>query len=173
MGPDKYLCSFLPETLRVIVGDGSTPAPWFYRPVIPIIGRNNKAFGSTRQEALKKFKNPFRLLLQLDILNLLWVNALVCAVFYGVLASISTLFTEAYPFLNETKIGLCFLGIGFGMVLGSSTTGKFLDWQYARFKKNSLLEMPRGNPAANAEFPIEKVSFRLAPILVRYYLNSI
>lgn len=105
--------------------------------------------------------------MQLDILNLLGISAIACAVFYAVLATISTLFRESYPFLSETKIGLCFLGIGGGMIIGSSTMGKFLDWDYATLKKATLASQSLSpdrteapNPSGDTEgmFPIEQVS---------------
>lgn len=45
--------------------------------------------------------------------SIIWQNGIIYSVFYGVTATISTLFEEAYPFLSETDIGLCFLAIGF------------------------------------------------------------
>ena len=55
---------------------------------------------------------------------MLLFNATLYAVFYGVTASISTLFSDIYPFLNQTDIGLCFLGIGGGMAIGSVIGGR-------------------------------------------------
>jgi hypothetical protein len=57
----------------------------------------------------KKFQNPLLLLLHVDIALLLFINGIVYSVFYGVTASISTVFHDAYPQLNETELGLCFL----------------------------------------------------------------
>ncbi|KAJ7162206.1 hypothetical protein C8R46DRAFT_1222349 [Mycena filopes] len=43
--------------------------------------------------------------------HLLLINAVVYAVVYGVTASISSLFHDTYPWLSETKLGLCFLTV--------------------------------------------------------------
>ena len=100
-----------------------------------------------------------------DILGLLGVNAIINSSYYVVLATISTLFQEAYPFLNETTIGLCFLASGGGMILGSFTMGKILDWEYQTFKRKTISQVAAGNEKYDSEeqvtrdnmFPLEKV----------------
>ncbi|TFK77325.1 MFS general substrate transporter [Pluteus cervinus] len=167
------LVLFLPETLRLLVGDGSIRPPLIYRPIIPIVGRKvHQQRPDPAEETRKKFQNPLLLLIQIDILNLLCISALACAVFYSVLAPISTLLMETYPFLDETKIGLCFLGIGFGMVIGSSITGRFLDRQYAAIKAQHLKkrrnsgtsETEGGNNDVDLSFPIERARLQWIPI---------
>ena len=81
--------------------------------------------------------------------------------YYAVTATISTLFIQTYPSLNETTIGLCYLAIGGGMIVGSSITGRVLDMEYQRFKARAQARI-QGDPAAvnlNQEegFPLEKV----------------
>ena len=83
------------------------------------------------------FRNPFRLFLQPDILLLLAVNAIATAVFYGINTSTSTLFSVAYPFLNETTIGLCYLATGGGMIMSTSIMGRVLDWEYQTLRKRA------------------------------------
>ena len=91
-----------------------------------------------------------------DILVLLMLNAIVCAIYYGFIASLSTLFTTAYPFLNSTTIGLCFLGGGGGMSIGSWGNGRYLDWEYRRVsKKVEMLEKSGLDDLVN--FPFEQV----------------
>ncbi|KAJ6526926.1 MFS general substrate transporter [Mycena vulgaris] len=160
------LILFLPETLRSMVGNGSIPAPPLSRPVILVIGRG-KPPGAGTPLPRKPFQNPLRLLLNADILILLGFNGLVCAVFYGVNASVSTLLHAAYPALSETQLGLCFLAIGSGMLVGSATSGKILDWDYQRVKRSLLAEKPVH--AQDDSFPIEKARMRLMPALLACY----
>ncbi|KAJ7615350.1 MFS general substrate transporter [Roridomyces roridus] len=159
---------FLPETLRAIVGNGTIRAPRIYLPVIPIIGRS--AWKSTSSPAkpttARKFQNPFRILLHLDIALLLLICAVVYAVFYGVTASISTIFHAAYPHLNETELGLCFLSVGSGMVVGSVLTGRVLDWEYRRMKKR------HDGEEDDESFPIEMARLRLMPALILTFCAS-
>jgi predicted MFS family arabinose efflux permease len=86
---------------------------------------------------------------------LLILNAIVCAIYYGFITSLST-FTTAYPFLTSTTIGLCFLGIGGGMTIGSWGNGRYLDWEFRRVSKRAQLFGNKGleDPAS---FPFEQV----------------
>ena len=55
--------------------------------------------------------------------------------FYAVTTTISSLFAEVYPFLNETEIGLCYLGLGAGGALSTITVGRLLDIQFKATRK--------------------------------------
>ncbi|RDB28706.1 Quinidine resistance protein 1 [Hypsizygus marmoreus] len=169
------LVLFLPETLRRLVGDGSVIPSALYRPVIPII----KHRGEPDLDSIPRTRvsyNPFRLLVHTDIIILLGLNAIVCAVYNSFTATTSTLFTSAYPFLSETKIGLCFLAIGGGMAIGSTLNGKFLDWEYRRIREQLKQEVaitsegekstqPQ-NTSSIEDFPIEKARLRALPFFV-------
>ncbi|KNZ75019.1 Quinidine resistance protein 2 [Termitomyces sp. J132] len=167
---------FLPETLRSIVGDGSVLPSLIYRPVIPIIRkRGESCYESVSPK--KGMQNPFRLLMYVDIIMLLVLTALVCAVYYGYIATISTLFVTAYPFLSETEIGLCYLAIGGGMVIGSICNGKLLDWQFRKFSEKvggrypaengpEPVRVPGGKQNVPLHFPIEQARLRFLPILL-------
>ncbi|KAJ7229992.1 MFS general substrate transporter [Mycena pura] len=169
---------FLPETLRAIVGNGSIPPPAIYYPVIPIIGGSSIRPHSDTTSAApkKKFLNPLLLFVHIDLVLLLLINGIVYAVFYGVTASISTVFHDTYPLLNETQLGLCFLTIGIGMVVGSISCGKVLDWDYRRVRRSLLAS---GNWQEEDEksgtygaFPIEKARLRLLPAFLAVYVAT-
>ena len=113
----------------------------------------------------KVYRNPFRLFLQLDILLLLALNAIVFAVFYGINASISSLFSAAYPFLDETKIGLCYLAIGGGMIIATPIMGRVLDWEYQTFRKRAetritAMGLTTADIMKEDFFPLEQVRWR-------------
>ena len=155
--------SLQPETLKSIVEEGRDRIPIIYQPVIPIIGRRASQGPTVAREVTAKvYRNPFRLFLQPDILLLLALNAIVNAVFYGINTSISTLFTAAYPFLNETKIGLCYLAIGGGMIVSTAIMGRVLDWEYQRFRRRAetlitTQESTTVDITKEDFFPLEKV----------------
>lgn len=161
---------FLPETLRALVGNGSVVPSPVHRPVFQIIGhgRRNDASSIMLQPVPQ---NPFRLFLNVDVLILLAINAIICSVYYGVIATMSTLLGSAYPFLNETTIGLCFLAAGGGMILGSSISGRVLDREYRAFKAQEEFQMAtnifgiqvESSNAKDDSFPIEKARLRLLP----------
>lgn len=172
--------SFLPETLRSIVGDGSIQPPRFYRPLLPIIGRGHAGLNTTDRPQKKPFQNPLLLLLRLDVLILLLFNAILYLVWAGVVASISSLFSEIYPFLNETEIGLCFLAMGGGMLIGSWATGIMLDREYQKVKVQ-MERRCRDDPECtmrvedvtkDENFPIEYARFRTMPVYFVIYLGA-
>jgi hypothetical protein len=156
----------LPETLRIIVGDGSIVPSAIYRPIIPIIGRSagsGATSASTVRSQIKPPRNPFQFLVNVDILLLLVLTSIVCAIYYAFIASLSTLFTDAYPFLNSTTIGLCYLGIGGGMAFGGWANGRYLDWEYERVSKRTP-SLEKGSKHHLATFPFEQVRDTEAPI---------
>jgi len=170
------LILFMPETLRSL---SSSTRFIIYSPVIPIIGKKLDAATTapSHSKPLSLSRNPLLLFTHLDILILLAINALICGVFYGVTASTSTLFESAYPFLNETTIGLCFLAMGGGMVIGSSVIGRVLDREFQVIKrqeakatdaKEDMSEKKVGSqdPARHGNFPIEKARLRILPTFV-------
>ncbi|KAK7001277.1 major facilitator superfamily domain-containing protein [Favolaschia claudopus] len=171
---------FLPETLRAIVGNGSIPLPRIYHAVIPIIGRQGRKSSSQASTAApstrKKFQNPLLLLLHADIALLLLINGIVYSVFYGVVASISSVFHEAYPQLSETDLGLCFITLGGGQLVGSWFCGRLLDWDYQRLrlalKEPNVEQVDEASGKVDDSFPIEKARLRLLPTFLAFYVVS-
>jgi hypothetical protein len=155
--------SLQPETLKSVVESERNWIPILYQPVIPIIGRQVSEGPTVAREVTAKVsRNPFRLFLQPDILLLLALSAIISSVFYAINTSISTLFSTAYPFLNETKIGLCYLAIGGGMIVGSSIIGRLLDWEYQTFRKRAetritTLGLATTDITKENFFPLEQV----------------
>ncbi|KAJ7062025.1 MFS general substrate transporter [Mycena amicta] len=175
------LIFLLPETLRSTVGNGSIMPNPISRAVIPLLGRRYRRSRSSPQTASlprKPFQNPLLLLLNVDILLLLFFNGIICAVFYGVNASVSTIFHDTYPSLSQTQLGLCYLAVGGGMLVGSATCGKLLDWDYQRVKRGILAAAAAStegdenstSDVEGASFPIEKARMRLMPALVALYV---
>lgn len=165
-----------PETLKSVAEKGRDQIPILYRPVIPIIGRHRQVSQGppvAREATVKVSRNPFGLFLYPDILLLLALNAVINAVFYGINTSISTLFSAAYPFLNETKIGLCYLAIGGGLAAGSLIMGHVLDREY---KRTELLIRPALGSTTDIVkehgFPLEQARLRLLPFFVFLLVSS-
>ncbi|KAH7930389.1 MFS general substrate transporter [Leucogyrophana mollusca] len=168
---------FLPETLRRLVGDGSVIPSAIYRPLIPLVGHGRKDPSAPKPPG-RPLRNPLRLFLEPDVVSLLIFTAIFCAVFYAITTTISTLFIVAYPFLNETDIGLCFLAIGGGMFLGSIFTGKLLDRDY-RHMKELMIKQAEADPERKLKaedvlkeehFPIERVRLRWTPVYLGIFI---
>ena len=167
---------FQPETLLSIVESNKyNKYSYIYHPVIHIFGSKTPSKNVTPPK--KTPKNPFRLFLNLDVDILLGVSAVATAVYNAVIATISSLFVTAYPFLNQTTVGLCFLSIGAGMALGSVINGKILDFEYQRFKRKAAATRS-GEKAMEVDvrqeedFPLEKVYSTHSRLLPYLYLTS-
>ena len=152
----------LAETLSSVTDSGRDKILILHQPVIPVIGRLSYPTNQPQPNPTIIPRNPFRLFLNLDVNLLLCISAIACALFYGVIATMSTLLEATYPFLNETTIGFCFLSIGGGMIFGSSISGRILDLEYQRFKRLAQFDLEGSANAANLvrdeSFPLEKVS---------------
>ncbi|KIJ66313.1 hypothetical protein HYDPIDRAFT_109309 [Hydnomerulius pinastri MD-312] len=168
---------FLPETLRRLVGDGSVIPSKFYRPLVPVVGRGRQSTGA-EMPAPPPFSNPLRILTYLDVMNLLVFNGIICSVFYAVTTTISTLFQSTYSFLNETDIGLCFLAIGGGTIIGGLVTGRLLDRDYKKMKEKIAREASANTESSvrpedvtkdDENFPIEKARLRMVPFNLILY----
>jgi len=172
-----FMFMFLPETLRQLVGDGSVIPSRFYRPLIPLVGKGRTSYDAVKPPR-RPLNNPLRLLLHLDVLNLLVFNGIFYAVFYAVLTTISTLFSSKYPFLNETDIGLCFLAVGGGLMIGSVLSGRILDADYQRIKKkvakkaqeDSEKHIQPEDVTKDESFPIERARLRTVPIFTTVFI---
>ncbi|KAI6153928.1 major facilitator superfamily domain-containing protein [Pisolithus tinctorius] len=165
------LLVFFPETLRQLVGDGSVLPSRFYRPLVPLVGHGRRGMTTERPPRVP-FVNPLRILTYPDVLALLLFNAVQYAVFYAIIATISTIFQSTYSFLNETETGLCFLASGLGTIIGGYVIGKILDRDYRLLKEKLAREhrittdTPGSREAIVYEenFPIEKARLKTIPI---------
>ncbi|KAJ3785176.1 major facilitator superfamily domain-containing protein [Lentinula aff. detonsa] len=148
------ILTFLPETLRSIVGNGSIRVhhkrkitSFIYQPLIRVIGRgslqiptspqnpdpNSPQIPNPPQKPPLQILNPFQILLLNPSITLILIfNSTINATYYALTTTLSTLFFSAYPFLTSSQVGLCFLSIGGGMFLGSLVGGRVLDWEYGR-----------------------------------------
>ncbi|CAO3636467.1 unnamed protein product [Mucor hiemalis] len=148
---------FVPETLRSLVGNGSgyanpTPTQWLARRrgkldedhIAAVKARNGP-------RGKMNFLAPFIYLTEPDVFLVLWFNGVVYTVFYCFMTSTTKQFSINYPYLSELEIGLCFLCMGFGTILGSFIKGRWLDYDYRvvskKLKEQGLSEDPD-------EFPI-------------------
>ncbi|KDQ50724.1 hypothetical protein JAAARDRAFT_74054 [Jaapia argillacea MUCL 33604] len=165
-----FIFILFPETLRVLVGDGSIPPPKLYRPVV-VLTRRNQTPSLDDRPPPKRLQNPLRLLTYPEILIPLLFVGVVVAVAYGFMATLPTLFKQSYPHLTETELGLCYLPIGSGMLLGGVVSGKLLDKDYQRVKRR-LIEKAEADPEKkisvgdiekSGNFPIEFARLRLLP----------
>jgi MFS family permease len=166
-----------------LVGNGSYAPSAIYRPWAPITYRHrlrSAESAAVDKPPKKAFVNPLRLLTYPDIFLILFYNGIVLAVFYGVTATTSVLFQKSYPFLSETDIGLCYLAIGGGMVIGSLLSGRLLDRDYQIIKNEMIRKVEAdGEKGMRLEdvtkeenFPIERARLRTTPIYLAVLVTT-
>ena len=112
-----------------------------------------------------------------EVVVLLIFNGTLYAVMYGVTASLSVIFEKVYPYLNQTEIGLCFIPMGVGMLVGSLFSGRAMN-SYYRKTRDDLIRQTRTDSEKHIDpeaiekdpsFPIEKARLQILPWVVFVY----
>ena len=152
---------FLPETLRSLVGNGSIPAKGLATSPITYIQRHRAVKAgaadiSSPAQALKKkvpvnILGPLQMIWGMEVTYIIFFLAIAYTAWQVIVTVISTLFKTTYG-LTDLQIGLTFISNGFGCVIGTLTTGKFLDFDYRRLKSNYT--------GAPSDFPLENIRLR-------------
>jgi len=129
----------------------------------------------------KPFTNPLLMFAYPDIFILLIFNGTYYAVMYGVTASLSVIFADVYPHLTEAELGLCFLPIGGGMIVGTWVSGKLADSYYRKIR-DDMIRQARSNSESYIDikalekgptFPIEKARLQMLPLIIFVYTISV
>jgi MFS family permease len=150
----------LPETLRSMVGDGSLPVKGLSNSLLSHLQRHRHRNENVRSSEVSpriNKRSPVNILGAIQIIFGFEVTFII--IFLSILyttwqmqiTAMSTLFSRTYG-LTGIQIGLTFLANGFGCIIGSLTTGKFLDFEYRRFKRRY-----ENNPE---DFPLEQARLR-------------
>ena len=112
-----------------------------------------------------------------EIFVLLIFNGTLYAVMYGVTASQSVIFEKVYPSLNQMEIGLSFIPMGLGMLVGSVFSGRAMD-SYYRKTRDDLIRQTQNDSEKHIDpeaiekdpsFPIEKARLQILPWVVFVY----
>ncbi|KAJ5823204.1 Major facilitator superfamily domain general substrate transporter [Penicillium robsamsonii] len=181
------LLLFLPETARNVVGDGSSPAQLWNRPLIHLFSRHNwdKQYPSDKDsldrsdnsdspkkviEHKLKFPNPLKPLILVfhpNSIIILLVTGIIMGGNMTVLSSITEIYTAQYG-LDELEIGLCYISLGTGSIVASVVTGRLLDWNYRRMAANRAADLttPEQDKTEDS-IPVEKArSMITIPLVV-------
>ncbi|CAG8904759.1 unnamed protein product [Penicillium egyptiacum] len=181
------LLLFLPETARNVVGDGSSPAQRWNRPLIHLFSRHNgDKQGPSDKDSLDrpdssdspkkiiehklKFPNPLkplRLVFHPNSIIILLVTGIIMGGNMTVLSSITEIYTAQYG-LDELEIGLCYISLGTGSIVASVVTGRLLDWNYRRMATNKAANSTTlEQDTTEGSIPVEKArSMVTIPLVV-------
>lgn len=122
---------FLPETSRLIAGNGSISTRWHHRTIWSLLHQwHSKKPSNTDEETLPKRKfhipNPItclKLLFNRSTSLIVLVNGVFYMAYGCIQASMSSLFIQLYGF-NKLEAGLIYLPFGAGCALASFFSGK-------------------------------------------------
>lgn len=165
---------FHPETSRKLVGDGSIPPPWMSWNVSDYIRHKNRAKQglTVDEDELAKHHNNFRISFpnplstlvmfkNLEACAVLLATGLAFACFYAISTGAASVLSEVYGY-DEVHIGLVFLAIGGGSIISAFTTGKLVDWNYARHARRLGFPIQKNRNTDLSDFPIERARCEIA-----------
>jgi len=186
----SFLIVVLPETNRSMVGNGSRPAKGLSNSLLSHIQRrqhpqkpppypldSSNLTPESQNQNLQRtisttstFKKlpidilgPLKILVTKEVTFAILFLAIYYTVWQMTISILSTLFARIYG-LNDIQIGLTYIGNGAGSIIGTLTTGKFLDYDYASFKKgfaaNNSTDSAASNSSDGEDFPLEQARLR-------------
>ena len=169
------LILLLPETLRLLVGNGSRrpdalvaayPLSLYQHRSENILNHDNSNVPAGKPHT--DFLAPLKIFSNTSTLLPIALVAIFYAIWQMSITCMSTLFASDYH-LNEADIGLTFVANGIGSMIGTLTTGKLLDISYQRLKVKHDTEKHETSIA----FPLEKARLRLLPLWCLLQIASI
>lgn len=181
---------FMPETCRLLVGDGSIRPHRSYRTPWQLVKdahRRKKAIGSGdsgQQDADEQRGQKLRIrrpdltrtlliLFEKEMFLLLMYSSLIYAGFYAVATAIPAEFSALYGF-DGLKIGLVYVPIGVGSIVAVFATGRLANWNYRRHCKILGIPYDRTRQQNMAGFPIEQARLQISlPFLALFTASLI
>jgi MFS family permease len=179
---------FMPETCRLIVGDGSVPPPKWNRSFTNHLKerqRLKEGLGPpdyAERDALAKKRGPLRFPNPLDTLVvasekegffILFFAGIVYAGFYAIMSGMPSQLKEIYGF-NDLKLGLMYLPISGGSIVAAFTQGKLVDWSFAREARKIGMPVQKRKQQDLSHFPIEKARLQVAaPMLLLATISTV
>ncbi|KAI0184177.1 major facilitator superfamily domain-containing protein [Xylaria flabelliformis] len=165
---------FMPETCRLLVGDGSIRPHRFYLTFWQLLKdarhkrRDTDGTLAHKDEPKKKISvqkpNLTRTLLILfekEMFLLLMYSSLIYAGFYAVSTAIPAEFARLYGF-DGLKIGLVYLPLGVGSIVSVFLMGPLANWNYRRHCRMLNLPYDRSRQQNMAGFPIEQARLQIS-----------
>ncbi|KAH7323207.1 major facilitator superfamily transporter [Stachybotrys elegans] len=158
----------LPETSRVIVGNGSLQARGIHRTWLPTIEKTHLDANGREDTApckatySSKLPNPLaclRLLAIKDTLVVLLCNGIFYTIYCCIQASLSTLFIHEYGY-GDMEAGFIYVPFGVACLISTVSWGKLLDWDYARIASRAGISLDQARSQMSERFPIRTARLR-------------
>ncbi|KAE8145243.1 MFS general substrate transporter [Aspergillus avenaceus] len=173
---------FLPETLRLIAGNGTVVLLGIHKPFqYMVTGQRGAVDGAvpSQQKAkvtLRAILAPLTFLAEKDVFITLFFGSIVYAVWSMVTSSTTDLFHNVYH-LNSLEVGLTFLGNGFGCISGSYLVGYLMDYNHRLTEREYCRQRgyaseTRINLKSHPDFPIEIARMRNTWWIVGLFIGT-
>jgi multidrug resistance protein len=168
---------FIPETCRNIVGNGSVPAQrWSITLISVLRGRNRSQGDVPNSTSTLTHKRGPSLVPSLYIITskeafvLLIFAGLQYAGFYILLAGLPSQLETTFHY-NSIQVGLCYIPMGFGMVVSRQVVGRLIDRNFRRHAKKLSIPIVKNRQTSTENFPVERA--RLEVGLPMAYLGCL
>ncbi|KAJ5583996.1 uncharacterized protein N7459_003796 [Penicillium hispanicum] len=166
----------LPETCRVVVGNGSiVPSPW-NRPFWSFAWPRSRFRTPTIDpdyasiQKLKRRPNPISSLLlvtQKENGMILLYGGLLFSGYMAVLSTLSTQLSSRYHF-NSIQVGLCYLPLGVGSISSRWTVGKLLDWNFRREARIQGMPIEKNRQQDIEKFNVERARLAITTPMIYF-----
>lgn len=177
---------FLPETLPSVAGNGTLPLvgidqPWIWRCRIfgkPAHVDEAAAPGQHPTVDYARFRAPFRLLREKDVVMSLVFKSVVFAIWMMVTVSTAGLFKAAFG-LSDVLLGLAFIPNAVGTIAGSALIGNLLNQDFgaacAAYRKTHALppSVTISRQRLPADFPLEHTRLLRLPALTAIFMLAL
>ncbi|KAI0403802.1 major facilitator superfamily domain-containing protein [Xylaria palmicola] len=188
---------FMPETCRLIVGDGSIRPHPFYRTLWQLAREARDGRRRRREEAedsdgtladedegadarrpslripRPSLARTVLILFEKEMFLLLMYSSLIYAGFYAVSTAIPAEFGTLYGF-NDVNIGLVYIPLGVGSIVSVFVMGPLANWSYRRHCRIHNVPYDKSRQQDMAGFPIEQARLQISlPFLALFTLSLI
>ncbi|KAK7983347.1 hypothetical protein PG989_010749 [Apiospora arundinis] len=164
---------FLPETARHIIGNGQVlPRRRWRRPLVSVFtgwripkaaveAQGAQAPGGASTKF--RFPNPLRsvrILFDPGAAMVASMSAVFYTIYYCIQSSMAIILSDLYGF-RELIVGICYLSIGCGVVVGGVANGKLMDWNFQGVASSAGFSQGHKKIVDLSGFPIERARLRL------------
>lgn len=163
------------QTCRNLVGNGSYPPPPLSQNLSSHILHRNRQFpineeklSALRQKYRLVVPNPLptiRILFEPFAAPILLACGLSLACYYAVCAGIAPFFADNYSF-DSLQASFVFIPIRVGGLVAVLTTGKLVDWNYARHARSLGFPVRKNKFTDHTDFPLELARMQVSLLLL-------
>ncbi|KAB8290225.1 hypothetical protein EYC80_011094 [Monilinia laxa] len=161
---------FLPETCRVVVGNGSIIPPWWNMPLVQYLHHKTKTseFVCSQDQEVEKqarVKRPtpldsIKVAMQKETAAIIAFTTLLFCGYTTVLSTLPSQLESKYHF-NALQVGLCYIPYGAGSLTSRWTIGRLIDWNFRRHAKKHGIEIIQNRQVQLSLMPVEKARLQI------------